>query len=434
MHGKTHPHNFFLGSRFSPASATLAVMVALLLLIFFLLFVFLTAQPASGQTYKVIYNAGTGYGAGAFPFGGVTIDAVGDLYVTTAGAFPGPDRGTVFMLSPAGLTWTYTLLHSFGTGDDGANPYDRVVFGPDGNLYGATASGSGQCQGYGCGTIFRLSRRGSAWDYSVLYRFRGGYDGSVPYSGDLVFDPAGSLYGTTQYGGTGCWGDGCGTVFQLAPSNGGWIHSVLYQFNDGDDGAQPSAGVIFDSSGNLYGVSGPVYEMSPSSGGWSFTPIYRFAPGQGGPVGGLVFDNTGSLYGTTYNGGFGNGGTLFELTPFNGGLTYHQLHSFVTPFAGGGRIYYLGGPTSSLTLDAAGNIYGTTYYDGLYGFGSVFKLTRSGSGWTYTALHNFCSTGRPCIDGQSPAGGVTIDSHGNLFGTTEYGGPTGGGVVWEITP
>jgi uncharacterized repeat protein (TIGR03803 family) len=222
-------------------------------------------------------------------------------------------------------------------------------------------------------------------------------------------------------------------VYKLTPSGGGYAESILYRFTDGADGGFPNAGVISDQAGNLYGATGgnTAYELMPSGRGWTENTFFTFQGQSEGswPFGGLIFDQQGNLYGTTVWGGMGNAGTVFELTSANGNWTYNLLHTFVTPTYAGGN-----GPFSSLTMDAAGNFYGTAGGGGLYGWGAVFKLTRSGSSWTYTSLHDFCRGGYPCNDGASPTGGVTFDANGNLYGTTYYGGTTWGGVVWEITP
>jgi len=139
---------------------------------------------------------------------------------------------------------------------------------------------------------------------------------------------------------------------------------------------------------------------------------------------GLIFDQAGNLYGSASSGGSGNGGTVFELMPSNGNWNFNLLYSLSG--SGGSR----NGPLRSLTMDAAGNLYGTTYSDGAYGAGSVFKLKPSNGAWTYTDLYDF--TGGD--DGANPYGGVTLDANGNLYGTTAFGGASDAGVVWEITP
>jgi uncharacterized repeat protein (TIGR03803 family) len=159
--------------------------------------------------------------------------------------------------------------------------------------------------------------------------------------------------------------------------------------------------------------------------------LYDFQAGDDGayPEAGLIFDLAGNLYGATRNRGPANGGTVFEMTPAGGAWDITTLYGFSQ-----GLGYW--GPWSTLAMDAAGNLYGTTYNDGAYGYGSVFKLTRSNGGWTYSDLHDF--TGNS--DGAWPVGSVVLDASGNIYGTSSAGGnrgcpgDAGCGVVWEITP
>ena len=438
MHNNTRSHAAIFGLSWSPSNTALTILLTLLYLIFLFLFLTLTTPSAQGQTYRVIYDMGT-VGEGIFPFCGVTIDGAGNLYVTTKENLGRPDAGTVFMLSPTASGWIYSPIYSFGGGYDGANPYDRVIFGPDGNLYGATAGGGGAayCSGFGgCGTVFKLSKQGNSWRETILYAFQGPPDGMWPYNGDLVFDQAGNIYGTTEqggYNGGNCQArDGCGLVYKLTPSAGGYTESVLYRFTFGADGAFPQAGITIDRAGNMYSTAGyTAYELTPSGSGWTEKTLYTFQGGRQGswPFGGLILDQHGNLYDTTVLGGMGNAGTVFELASSNGNWAYNLLHTFVTFNYARGN-----GPFSNLTMDAVGNLYGTAGGGGLYGWGSVFKLIPSSNGWIYTSLYDFCRGGRPCLDGASPVGGVAFDANGNLYGTTYYGGETWGGVVWEITP
>jgi uncharacterized repeat protein (TIGR03803 family) len=189
--------------------------------------------------------------------------------------------------------------------------------------------------------------------------------------------------------------------------------------------------VIFDRVGNLYGTTvaggaysgGLVFQLTPSGSGWTETILHNFqGPSDGTfPIGGLIFDQAGNLYGTTS----GNGGTgsVFELSPSQGGWTFTLLHDF-TPIRG------LSGPYAGVTMDAAGNLYGDTL-GGAYGYGEIFKLTPEGNGsWTYTDLYDFFGA----EDGSMPYGKVLVDNNGNLFGTASEGGAHGAGVIWEITP
>src|SRR5271165_1152285 len=319
---------------------------------------------------------------------------------------------TLFVTS-ALATAQETVLHSFNN-TDGANPYAGLIFDAAGNLYGTTyLGGTGSCLygGSGCGTVFELSPNGSGgWTEQVLHYFsHNGTDGIEPFGG-LIIDAAGNLYGTTQEGGT----HSGGTVFELSPGAGGtWTEQVLHNFS-GTDGNYPGAGLIFDAAGNLYGTTytggtysiGTVFELSPQAGGgWTETVLHNFdATGTDGafPEAGLIFDAAGNLYGTTFEGGTYGSGTVFELTPGMGGTWTEQvLWSFNDNGTDGTN------PLAGLTIDAAGNLYGTTEQGGSYGWGTVFELTPGAGGvWTEQVLHAFNNNG---TDGLAPVGGLIFD-------------------------
>ena len=401
-----------------------------------LMFTVVGLQPADAQTYAVLHNF-TGGQDGAFPEAGLTMMGTGNLYGTTdqGGEY---DYGSVFRLRWSGSAWTFSGIYSFQGGNDGYFPDSRLVVGPNGNLYSTTSTGGGgSCSLYGCGTFFKLQPPLTTcktalcnWTKTILYRFTNFHDGRNPI-GDLLFDTSGSVYGTTTVGGD----FGEGSVYELTPSNGEWVGSVLHGFTGGSDGAIPFSGLIADNAGNLYGTAGgggdyrfgTVFELTPTGSGWVLTVLYAFRGGSdgGGPVGGLIFDQSGNLYGTTSSGGSGGGGTVFEMTPSEAGLTFHLLYSFRGS----------AGPSANLTLDRAGNLYGTTAGDGTYQHGSVFRLTPDNGSWSETDLYSF--TGGS--DGNTPMSIVTLDANGNLYGTTQTGGANdcggrGCGVVWEITP
>jgi uncharacterized repeat protein (TIGR03803 family) len=392
---------------------------------------FVTSTWAAAQE-RVLHSFNLNGADGYYPSAGLIFDAAGNLYGTTR---VGTDSyGTVFELTPAaGGGWTETVLHNFGYGTDGATPYAGLIFDAAGNLYGTTQYGGT----YGVGTVFELTpAAGGGWTETVLHNFGNGADGSTPFAG-LIFDAAGNLYGTTYQGGTYLYG----TVFELTPAGGGsWTEKVLHNFGNGTDGAAPYAGLIFDAAGNLYGTtyqggtyssSGTVFELTPAAGGgWTETVLHNFNyNGTDGnyPYAGLIFDAAGNLYGTTYQGGTYFYGTVFELTPTaGGGWTEKVLYSFNNNGADG---YY---PQAGLILDAAGNLYGTTSYGGTYSYGTVFELTpTAGGGWTEKVLHNFNYNG---TDGNYPYAGLIFDAAGNLYGTTYQGGTYGYGTVFEFTP
>lgn len=404
-------------------------------LTFVLLFVliFALSYSAQAQTFKVIYNF-TGGQDGSYPEAGLTMDKAGNLY-GTAYQGGGTNRGTVFKLAHKGSGWALSPLYSFTGREDGGAPIARVVFGPDGSLYGTTEFGGYNC-GSGCGTVFNLKPPVAfcrsvlcPWTQTVLYRFSGSSDGANPGFGDLIFDQAGNIYGTTYFGGNNAQG----VVYELTPSNGSWTERAIYLFTGSSDGGNPYSGVIFDKAGNLYGTAwaggangyGTVFELTPSGSGWAENTLHALqsVTDGGQPFGGVVFNSAGNVYGGTGSGGPGSGGTVYELMPSNGGWTFDVLYSFTSSG-------YLPGPHGNLTMDASGNLYGTTTKDGTHGAGSVFKLTPSNGGWTETDLYDF--TGGS--DGGIAYGSVLIDASGNLYGTASAGGANGYGVIWEITP
>jgi uncharacterized repeat protein (TIGR03803 family) len=344
----------------------------------------------------------------------------------------------VLSLTPSALAGPrYKVLHYFN-GTDGTGPWGGVTLDANGNLFGASASGGNlkECNGYGCGLIFTLipSANGK-WSESVLYSFAGGNDGDGPY-GRPVFDPSGKLYGTTTGGGNGVYPDG--TVFQLTPGLGGWSHSVLFDF-DFYDGADPTAGVVMDTAGNLYGTTpssahgGIAFQLTPGSGGWDERPLHTFSCGKSGcphgagPGTGLILDASGNLFSTTSSGGAYNGGTVYELYRTSTGWKEKVLHSFHLSQTDGNTPGW-----GSLFMDSSGSLYGTTAGGGCCG-GVIFKLTpESGGRWKETILYNF----QKGATGYSPNTGVVMDKAGNLYGTTGYGGDPSCdcGVIYKLSP
>ncbi|MGC2110163.1 MAG: choice-of-anchor tandem repeat GloVer-containing protein, partial [Candidatus Korobacteraceae bacterium] len=265
------------------------------------------------------------------------------------------------------------------------------------------------------------------WTETSLYQFA--FEQNL-YGSPLTFDSAGNMYGSTAH-----WsGNDKGAVYQLARNGNGWNVNVIYQFSGGNDGRNPVGSLAIDSAGNIYGVTddegpydyGLVYELSPSPSGWVKTTLYAFQGGDDGwvPFGGLIFDHAGNLLGSTASGGSRGGGTVFQLTPQAGrGWVFTTLYGF----AG----HQSGGPVGSLTLDAAGSIYGALTEDGNLGEnGSIFKLTLSNGSWTYSDLHSFAGEG----DGDLPNGSLVVDARGNVYGTTSDGGAYNYGLVFQITP
>ena len=418
---------------------------------------FLAAAPvAQAQTFTVLHNF-TGGADGGQPASALTMDAAGNLYGTASLGGRTADNcyntcGTVFRLKRTGQSWVLNPLYQFAGGSDGANPAAKVVFGPDGSLYGLTPNGGSSCPNntqYGCGTIFNLRPQPTncvsvfcSWQETVLYRFTGGAnDGAVP-EGSPTFDHAGNLYGTTFDGGysnpnTCAFGQGdtCGTVFELTRAHGDWAESLLHTFLGSRDGSNPEGGLTFDASGNLYGTtlsSGPnyggiIFELAPSGSGWTESTLYAFSfQNDGGywPRYGVTFDAAGNMYGSTPNGGTDGGGTVFQLQPSSYGWGFTLLDSFT----GSNQTV---GPDGDLVMDSAGNLYGVANSIGSNQRGFVFELSPSPGGWTYTVLHEFSASGH---EGKFPVGGVVLDAQGNLYGTASAGGTYDKGTVWEITP
>ena len=400
---------------------------------------FVSCQLAMAQTFQVIHNfAGPD---GVSPFAGVTIDQGGNLYGTTQlGGAAG--LGTVFELARAGADWAFTSLYSFSGESDGEMPFAGVTLAPDGSLYGTTRYGGMGCgigDYPGCGTVYHLAPicrslvckqvLKQSWKETVIYRFTGGADGAKP-SADVTFDSEGRLYGTAVSGGAGGWG----TVFQLTQTNNVWSERTLYPFTDGSDGGNPTGGVIFDQAGRLYSTAGSggahfcgtVFQLTRSGSNWTESTLYAFQmrPDGCSPEGGLIFDSSGNLYGTTFEGGRSSAGTAFELSPVGQSWTEAVINDFSNNENSPDH------PGISLVLDNNGNLYGTAHDGGTHNFGVVFKLSSSSNGWTYTSLHDF--TGGS--DGGHPFSNLVFDKAGNLYGTANSGGVHAQGVVFEITP
>jgi uncharacterized repeat protein (TIGR03803 family) len=356
----------------------------------------LTPDGTGGFTERVIHSFQGPLIDGQNPQAPLILDAQGNLYGTTYSGGQSARRasGTVFKLSPNGDgSWTETVLHNFNGaldgGHDGGDLQGGLVFDGAGNLYGTTAGGGtgtgcGAGPATGCGTVFELTPTASGeWQETVLHNFTNNHsDGWNPESG-LIFDAAGSLYGTTFYGGAAP--NGGGTVFKLASASAGWQESVLYSFKCAADGCSPYSGLVFDGEGNLYGTTvgggdhegdGVVFKLTPGPGGdWTESVIHTFRSGQDGirPYGGAILDAAGDVYGTTMNGGgtvtgcTDGCGTVYELIPAGGGYT----ETIPAHFGNGARGI---GPLTGLVRDAAGNLYGTAAFGGPDGDGVVFEV------------------------------------------------------------
>jgi uncharacterized repeat protein (TIGR03803 family) len=319
------------------------------------------------------------------PEAALVMDNSGNLYGTTlyggAGCADQGGCGSVFELSPgSGGVWTETVLYSFCTRSqckDGNFPYGGLILDASGNLYGTTSSGGGNHKG----TVFELTPSDGKWTEKVLYNFAATTtDGFGPHC-TLVFDKSGNLYGTTYQGGT----YHVGTVFELTPGGkGGWTENVLHSFVGGEHGANPDAGVVFDASGNLYGTTlsgcsaygcGTVYELVLQSNGKRAAKVLLDicttpgCPGGNNLRSGVIVDAKGNVYGTATEGGTNIYGTAFRLTSDKqGNWSETVLHSFPSDDKDGYT------PAAALVLDKDGNLYGSTYAS-KGGNGSVFKIS-----------------------------------------------------------
>jgi len=308
---------------------------------------------------------------------------------------------------------TEKVLHKFGGPGDGNGSESGPVFDAAGNLYGTTPQGGGGCGVFGCGIVYQLvPNADGTWAESIIHRFNGD-DGAVPYTA-VIFDAQGNLYGTAGQQGAG----NHGSAFELAPgSNGRWTETVLHSFT-GQDGSEPDGALLMDSIGQLYGTTvvggaygdGVVYRLDRGTLGWHEVRLFSFGTSPAGfyPSGPLAMDSQGVLYGTTGRTTGVQGGAVYELMPHGLIWTVKALYQFTGGEDGNE-------PYSGVTFDQAGNLYGTTAAGGPANLGVVFMLHPNGDGtWTESTLYAFQSMS----DGGAPLGGITIDAQGNLYGTT----------------
>jgi hypothetical protein len=365
--------------------------------------------PVSGGWQETILYTFTGGSDGGSPTSTPLLDAAGNIYGAAAAGGTvsqvcGVGCGVIYKLSPtSGGAWEESVLYAFSGKTDGAGPGGNLVFDKAGNLYGSDAGGgnlsSVSCQNTsGCGVIFKLTPADSGpWSFTLLHTFTGYQDGVGP--AQLIFDKTGNLFGSAA----GAWGgyegpSEPGLVFRLIPTpSGPWKDAVVYAFTGGADGGLPG-GMAFDSEGNLYGSGadgglptdscesgygvsigcGVVFKLSPNSqnGKWTETVLYSFKGKSDGaqPDGAVIFDN-GKLYGTTWGGGVRSG----NCGGFGCGVVYglgqaadgSWIESVAYAFSGTDGVY----PVGRLTVDQAGNLYGTTYNGGGSNWGVAFQIT-----------------------------------------------------------
>jgi uncharacterized repeat protein (TIGR03803 family) len=412
------------------------------------------------DNYTVLYTFTGGHDGGG-PQAGLVRDAAGNLY---GPASSGGDSGlgAVFKLDPLNRE---SVLYGFPA-TDGSGPQAGIIRDAAGNSYGTTTSGGvnnagtvfkidsndkkttiftftggadggypvggviqdvagnlyGTTQGGGSSSVGVVFKLDQQGHETVLYNFTGGPDGAYP--NDVIMDSAGNLYGMTQGGGS----SGVGVVFKLDTMG---HETVLHTFM-GTDGAYPYTGVTMDSAGNIYGATsqggpgrwGVVYKLDPAQ---NYTMLHAFTLGADGgiPWGSPIVDAAGNVYGTTWSGGPPSGDYPGVVYKVDAGGHFSLLYTF-TGFADGG------GSRSNLVMDSAGNLYGTTQYGGqgpcpYFGCGVLFELDPNGH---QTVLYSF--TGG--ADGSEPGTGLVRDASGNLYGTTASGGTSGAGVVYQVAP
>ena len=365
---------------------------------------------------------------GSHPQAGLIRDASGNLFGTTASGGTN-SAGTVFELVNSNRTYTEKVLHIFLGSPDGAFPAAGLIMDASGNLFGTTDSGGGPGNG---GTVFELVNFNGTFTEKVLYSFGGYPDGASPQAG-LIMDASGNLFGTTQFGGS----NSSGTVFELVNSSGTYSEKVLYSFVGSTDAIDRQPGLIMDASGNLFGTTpetdanhfGTVFELVNSSGTYTVKVLHSFTDSPDGrdPQAGLIMDASGNFFGTTYFGGAGHGGTVFELVNSNGIYTEKVLYGFPSSPNDGES------PVAGLIMNASGDLFGTTYFGGANYAGTVFELVNSNGTFSERVLHSF-AYGGCSADGARPFAGLIMDASGDLFGTTDFGGANNGGTVFKITP
>jgi uncharacterized repeat protein (TIGR03803 family) len=374
--------------------------------------VFELQLSGSSYTLSTLASFSSTMAMGYVPFGGVVRDAGGNLFGTTSdGGTSG--NGTIFEVKNG--SGAVTTLANF-SGANGSAPPDGLLLDSSGNLFGTAPSGGA----YNQGTLFELPAGSSA--ITALASFNGGTSGTGP-SG-FFEDSSGNLIGTAQQGGA----NNAGTIFKVPLATG--VVTTLATFTGGNAG-NPNSGLVMDGSGNLYGTSlgpgdGTIFELGAGSSAIlalvDFTGTGGADPGQQ-PEGPLVLDSSGDLFGTTTSGGSSsNDGTVFELKSGT-----FQVSTLVT-FTGSNGI----NPEQGLTMDSSGDLFGTTITGGpgTANLGTVFELKKTGSSYVFTTLATF--TG---LNGAKPDATLTLDSSGNLYGTTEIGGAdfvSGGGGIGTV--
>jgi uncharacterized repeat protein (TIGR03803 family) len=399
-----------------------------------------SAQNFCGPVTLVNFN-GTN---GQYPASGVTFDSQGNMYGTTAQGGPSFNPigsngilnyglGTLWKYSPgAGLTSLFSFNGSTSPSNNGYRPLTPLVMDGQGNLYGTTYYGGNDFfpdnSHFGWGTIFKYS---SAGQFSTLHEFSGP-EGANPVG--VLLDSQANLWGTTWQGGLG-WNPtlgnfGLGTIFEY--SSGGTLTNPLL-FSTTNGGGNAAAGLTADGQGNYYGTT---YEGGTNGFGTLFqydsatnqlTTLVNFTRTNGSlPAATVTLDGQGNVYGTTYQGGSHSSasnyccGTVWKYSLSTGALT--TMASFDGDTVPADGMF----PQGGVTLDSNGNLYGSTVGGGTFGDGIVYEYS---SGGVLSTLVTFSGP-----NGWSPEGNLAFDNGGNLYGTTNQGGSPGYGTVFKLTP
>jgi uncharacterized repeat protein (TIGR03803 family) len=427
-----------LFARGSFAAAALAVACLL---------VSIGAAPAraQGSQFSTLYNFQSTNDDAANPIGGL-VEYNGDLFGTTsaggAGTACSGGCGTIFELTPQpGGGYSETILWSFTGGSDGYFPAGDLLVDSSGNLFGTTVDGGTNYSG----TIFELTRNsgypaGYSPNLTTLFAFPGCVEaGGCEPLGGLVEDSSGNLYGTAYAGGA----YRNGLVYELPYLSASKLYAtditVLYSFEGNGDGENPTSRLVM-YQGNLFGAAafggnptdgaGSVFELTQSTGYRVIAELYQFTYGDSTdgifPFGDMVADSAGNLYGTTLYEGASGYGTIFEMVNSSGGYSEKTLYSFGANSGDGEHSY------GGLAIDSSGNLYGTTIEGGtstacssVGGCGTVFELPYNSVSQTYAAAPTTIENFTGGSDGASPAATLLVDSLGNLYGSTGGGGNTG---------
>jgi uncharacterized repeat protein (TIGR03803 family) len=348
---------------------------------------------------------------GAFPWASLIQSADNYLYGTTeSGGENG--AGTIFRLKPDGSS--FATIHSFNFDTDGAAPRAALIQPGDGYFYGTTTLGGPN----GAGTVFRIKPDGS--EFTVLQAFGNDANGSEP-AAPLMAGSGGFLYGTTQYGGL----YQAGTVFRI--KRDGSSFGVLRSFDYyGTDGAYPYAGLVQSDDGYLYGTTqgggsngaGTVFRIKPNGSSFSVLRSFSYDTDGANPTAALLPNGDGYLYGTTPYGGLNATGSVFRLKANGSSFTVLRHLNLNTDGTT---------PSSALIRGPGGYLYGTAQLGGPTQAGTIFKLKPNGTAFTVLPFPY-------CVDGCNPVASVVSGQDGYLYGTTLTGGPTGSGTVFKIKP